>query len=74
MKRIVLCAALLSLWVQRSEGMALNKYHLEDHWDVPFPIEDVWEVLARPREFPVWWQGVYLSVESLDGSGNEPKV
>jgi hypothetical protein len=54
--------------------MASNKYHFEDHWDVPFPIEDVWEVLSRSRDFPLWWQGVYLSVEPLNDSGNEPKV
>ena len=29
----------------------------------------------RPKEFPVWWQGVYLSHhEPLDGAGDEPKV
>jgi hypothetical protein len=54
--------------------MVSNKYHFEDHWEVPFPIGDVWEVLARPREFPLWWQGVYLSVEPLDGGSSEPEV
>ena len=53
--------------------MASNKYHFEDHWDVPFPIQDVWEVLSRPREFPVWWQGVYLSAEPL-GDDDAPRV
>jgi Activator of Hsp90 ATPase homolog 1-like protein len=56
------------------ELMASNKYHFEDHWEVPFPIENVWEVLSRPREFPVWWQGVYLSAEPLDHSSTEPRV
>src|SRR3954464_7324818 len=54
--------------------MASNKYHFEDHWDVPFPIDEVWDLLARPKEFPVWWQGVYLSTEPLEGAGDEPKV
>jgi hypothetical protein len=54
--------------------MESNKYHFEDHWDVPFPIQDVWEVLSRQREFPVWWQGVYLSAKPLNGSNGEPKV
>jgi hypothetical protein len=53
--------------------MASNRYHFEDHWDVPFPIEDVWDVLSRAREFPLWWKGVYLSAIPLDGDG-EPKV
>ena len=54
--------------------MASNRYHFEDHWDVPFPIQDVWEVLSRPREFPVWWQGVYLSAEPLGDAGDVPRV
>jgi hypothetical protein len=53
--------------------MASNKYHFEDHWQVPFPIEDVWDVLSRAREFPLWWRGVYLSTEPLDDA-NEPRV
>lgn len=53
--------------------MATNAYHFEDHWDVPFPIEDVWEVLARARRFPVWWKGVYLSATPLDDA-MEPRV
>ena len=54
--------------------MSSNKYHFEDHWDVPFPIDEVWELLAQPKEFPVRWQGVYLSIQPLDGAGDEPKV
>ena len=53
--------------------VSFNKYHFEDHWDVPFPMDDVWEVLSRAREFPVWWQGVYLSAEPLDNA-KEPRV
>lgn len=53
--------------------MAGNKYHFEDHWNVPFPIERVWEVLSRPCKFPLWWEGVYLSVQSLDDA-SEPRV
>jgi hypothetical protein len=53
--------------------MGFNKYHFEDHWDVPFPIDDVWEVLSRAREFPLWWQGVYLSADPLDHH-DEPAV
>jgi uncharacterized protein YndB with AHSA1/START domain len=53
--------------------MASNRYHFEDHWDVPFPIEDVWTVLSKAREFPLWWKGVYLSAIPLDGAV-DPKV
>src|SRR5947209_2621224 len=53
--------------------MSSSRYHFEDHWEVPFPIDDVWTVLSRARDFPLWWEGVYLSVESLDNSA-EPRV
>lgn len=53
--------------------MAWNNYRFEDHWYVPFPAEKVWEVLSQPHEFPVWWKGVYLSAELLDGV-DEPRV
>jgi uncharacterized protein YndB with AHSA1/START domain len=46
--------------------MASNAYHFEDHWHVPFPIEKVYDVLARPEEYPRWWRGVYLSATRLD--------
>jgi len=45
--------------------MPSNRYHFEDHWHVPFPIENVWDVLARAEDFPVWWQGVYLSTTKI---------
>ena len=50
-----------------------NAYHFEDHWDVPFPIDQVWDVLSRAREFPLWWKGVYLSAQPVDGA-SEPRV
>lgn len=40
---------------------------------MPFPIEDVWKVLSRPSQFPIWWHGVYLSAEPLDHC-SEPLV
>jgi hypothetical protein len=52
--------------------MPANAYHFEDHWNVPFPAEDVWDVLAEARQFPVWWKGVYLSAVPLDDG--KPRV
>jgi uncharacterized protein YndB with AHSA1/START domain len=46
--------------------MASNVYHFEDHWRVSVPIESVWEVLARPEQYPLWWKGVYLSAGRLN--------
>jgi len=45
--------------------MASNSYHFEDHWHVPFLIDKVWDVLACAEDFPVWWQGVYLSTTKV---------
>jgi hypothetical protein len=54
--------------------MASNSYHFEDHWQVPFPIDRVWEVLARPEEYPRWWKGVYLSATRLDADSKRVAV
>ena len=54
--------------------MASNSYHFEDRWQVRFPIEQVWEVLARPEEYPRWWRGVYLSATRLDAEGKRVAV
>ena len=54
--------------------MASNAYHFEDRWYVPFPIEKVYDVLARPEEYPRWWRGVYLSATPLDGEGKRVAV
>jgi uncharacterized protein YndB with AHSA1/START domain len=54
--------------------MAANAYHFEDHWYVAFPIEHVWDVLARPEDYPRWWRGVYLSATRLDADGKRVAV
>ncbi len=48
--------------------MPANQYHFEDHWHVPFPIGDVFDVLAEPEKFPDWWQGVYLRTMPIAGN------
>jgi uncharacterized protein YndB with AHSA1/START domain len=53
--------------------MPANVYHFVNRWHVPHPPEEVWEVLARPWEYPAWWGRVYLKAERLDGGG-EPGV
>ncbi len=54
--------------------MASNAYHFEDRWYVPFPMERVFDVLARPEEYPRWWRGVYLSATPLDGESKRTAV
>jgi hypothetical protein len=54
--------------------MASNAYHFEDHWRVPFAVDQVWDVLARPEDYPRWWNGVYLSATRLDADGRRVAV
>jgi hypothetical protein len=53
--------------------MSANLYHFEDHWSVPHPAPVVWDVLSQSRQYPAWWNQVYLSAEPLDGC-TEPRV
>jgi len=49
-------------------------YHFEDHWKIPQVIDRVWDVLAAPTNFPLWWQGVYLRATPLDIDGRRIAV
>ncbi len=53
--------------------MPANRYEFRDTWRIPFPIEDVWDILADPLHYPVWWHGVYLSARAVSGGG-QPEV
>lgn len=49
--------------------MAVIRYQFRDTWRIPFPIKDVWDILADPLRYPVWWRGVYLSARAVSGGG-----
>jgi uncharacterized protein YndB with AHSA1/START domain len=51
-----------------------NDYRFEDRWRVPFSAEKIWQVLAKPEDYPRWWHGVYLSAKPLDPSGKRVAV
>ena len=42
-----------------------NDYYFVSRWQPPGPIEDVYDVLADPMEYPRWWPEVYLAVEKM---------
>lgn len=45
--------------------MSANCYHFKEVWFLPSAsASQVWEVLADPLLAPVWWRGVYVSVEA----------
>lgn len=42
-----------------------NDYHFITHWRVTGSIDDVYDLIANPVEYPRWWNSVYLGAEEL---------
>jgi hypothetical protein len=54
--------------------VAANVFRFEESWEIPdASVEQVYDVLSRGELLPLWWKGVYLEAERLDGRG-EPKI
>ena len=51
--------------------MPWNEYHFTDTWDIPAPCEAVWDLLARPVDYPRWWD-CFRKCVALDG--DEPRL
>ena len=45
----------------------LPEYRFLDHWFVPAPIGEVYDVLGHVKGYPDWWGDSFLSVEGDDG-------
>ncbi len=39
------------------------EYRFLDRWEVPAAIDRVYDVLARPLDYPTWWGDVFRSAE-----------
>ena len=50
-----------------SAQQPINFYRFVEEWSIPFPPDAVWDVMADARLLPLWWKGVYLKSEPLDG-------
>jgi hypothetical protein len=50
-----------------------NDYHFVSQWQVAGKIEDAYDLIANPVDYPRWWPSVYLEIEELAG-GNESGV
>lgn len=37
-----------------------------DRWTVPLPPESVFDLLARPRYYPLWWHGGFVACPQAD--------
>jgi hypothetical protein len=42
-------------------------YHFVDRWFVPFPVEDVYDVIGDATAYPTWWGDVFLEIGGDDG-------
>jgi hypothetical protein len=49
--------------------VASNDYHFITRWRVRGTVEQVADLLERPREFVRWWSHVYLEVEQIAEGG-----
>ena len=38
-----------------------------DEWRVPAPVERVYDLVGRPRDYPRWWGDVFLEAEGDEG-------
>jgi len=59
---------------RRARMVIVASYVFVDEWLVPAPIEAVYELLSRPREYPQWWSDAFLEGEGdppLRGAGRE---
>jgi hypothetical protein len=45
--------------------MQPQQFHIPTTWRVRGTLEQVYDVLSRPRDFPRWWHEVYLEVTEL---------
>lgn len=41
-------------------------YHFITHWDVPFPRDEVVDIISDAESLPRWWPSVYLEVKQLE--------
>jgi hypothetical protein len=46
--------------------MSAHEYHFVTHWRVEGTVEEVSEVLDKPRDLVRWWPSVYLDVRETD--------
>ena len=43
---------------------AISHYEFVTRWEIPAPLERVWDELMKPEDWPNWWRGV-LDVKLL---------
>jgi hypothetical protein len=43
--------------------MQPQEFYIPTTWRIKGRVEQVYDVLSRPREFPRWWRDVHLAVD-----------
>lgn len=56
--------------------MKSNRYHFVTHWKVEATPAEIYEILERAEQLPMWWPAVYLEVKTTKendetGTGRE---
>jgi uncharacterized protein YndB with AHSA1/START domain len=51
-------------WSRRLAARLWRQYVFCDEWAVAAPREAVFEALADPRSYPLWWRPVHLDVDA----------
>ena len=50
--------------------MTKADYAFVTHWEMPAPIERVWEAIIQTERWPDWWHGLQSVVELKPGDAN----
>jgi len=43
--------------------IASNEYHFVTRWRMVAKVEEVYDVIVDPLEYPRWWPSVYLVID-----------
>lgn len=49
--------------------MPVNDYHSLSHWRLSGTVQEVYDILAEPKDLPRWWPSVYLDVLEIQSGG-----
>ena len=45
--------------------MSSNEYHFITRWRVQGTVDEVYDLISHPLDYPRWWPSVYLKIEEL---------
>src|SRR5437660_1762581 len=42
-----------------------NEYHFVTHWQIRGTPDEVYELISKPLNYPIWWPSVYLATTPI---------